>query len=718
MAVQQRSYDSSGNLLSKTVNTWGFQEITPGRNFVFLKRKDNFVFDGDGSGRRTAEEFFYEEAAQFGNLTKALQLGEVDFNTGEDLFGDERSVESSYVNNAADGNWLVGLPRETVVKDDTGSIVRKTWFYYDNNGNTIPPVKGLLTKKEDWAGDEPEAVNPVTLYTYDEIGNLLTTADPLGNETAITYDAAYNIFPVTVTNALNHQVHNEYYGVDGVALDSGDGYTGLWGQIKSTTDPNEQVGKRAYNVLGRLIATVSPLDSIEFPTQTTDTEFFSDYIKVTARRRINHGQVEMGEAVTFSDGLGRAIQAKSISGKAEEYIINGQVEYNSRGLPERQYLGYFTSNGLSVMDPLDSGKPHITLEYDSTGRAVKAINSDGSYSSTVYDDWRTVSINENGHKQESDFDAYGRLIEKREYLGADGRGAPTYPQTPFTLYAVTKYTYDSEGNLTMTQDAKGNVTTITYDNLGRKVSMDDPDMGEWFYKYDLNGNLIKQIDAKGQIINFTYDGLNRLVNKTDGGALNVNYAYDDPFMNHSKGRLNTAEYGLDETRFGYDSIGREIESIKKINSQSFGVRRNYDALNNLIDIQYPDQEKIFYKYNDAGQIERIGNDAGILNDQQSFNWNRQNFKERLESEMFLTNEFKAFMKISGSILQALNPFHVKEAYAETVELVTLEAKDMPVKTTGGACSGGWNIWSNGYIEGPVSFPDAAVYEFEIIARGS
>ncbi|MCK5180889.1 MAG: hypothetical protein KAR32_15255, partial [Candidatus Omnitrophica bacterium] len=76
------------------------------------------------------------------------------------------------------------------------------------------------------------------------------------------------------------------------------------------------------------------------------------------------------------------------------------------------------------------------------------------------------------------------------------------------------------------------------------------------------------------------------------------------------------------------------------------------------------------------------------------------------------------MKTSGSILQALNPFHVKEAYAETVDPVIWEAEDMPVKTTGGACSGGWNIWSEGYIEGSRSWPVTSVYEFEIIARGS
>ncbi len=59
----------------------------------------------------------------------------------------------------------------------------------------------------------------------------------------------------------------------------------------------------------------------------------------------------------------------------------------------------------------------------------------------------------------------------------------------------------------------------------------------------------------------------------------------------------------------------------------------------------------------------------------------------------------------------------KPAQAALQPLTTLEAENMPTKTTGGAVTGGWNIWSNGYIEQSVSFPTAATYEFQIFAKG-
>ena len=47
----------------------------------------------------------------------------------------------------------------------------------------------------------------------------------------------------------------------------------------------------------------------------------------------------------------------------------------------------------------------------------------------------------------------------------------------------------------------------------------------------------------------------------------------------------------------------------------------------------------------------------------------------------------------------------------------LEAENMPTKTTGGATSVGWNIWSNGYIEQTVTFPSAGAYTFDVVAAG-
>ncbi|MCP4709534.1 MAG: RHS repeat protein, partial [Planctomycetes bacterium] len=50
--------------------------------------------------------------------------------------------------------------------------------------------------------------------------------------------------------------------------------------------------------------------------------------------------------------------------------------------------------------------------------------------------------------------------------------------------ATTAYTYNATGELVRVEDAAGNVTRITYDRLGGKTAMNDPDMGHWVYSYE------------------------------------------------------------------------------------------------------------------------------------------------------------------------------------------------------------------------------------------
>jgi len=48
----------------------------------------------------------------------------------------------------------------------------------------------------------------------------------------------------------------------------------------------------------------------------------------------------------------------------------------------------------------------------------------------------------------------------------------------------------------------------------------------------------------------------------------------------------------------------------------------------------------------------------------------------------------------------------------------IEAEDMPIKTTGGSTTDGWNIWSNGYIADDVNFQTEGTYTFDVTAKGS
>ena len=612
--LEKSVYDYAGRLFSKAVNTWGVSDLGNGSSFVFLKEENNYIYNGDATGKRTQNKYFYDLSAPLGNMNKMIQMGEVDLSTGADVGSDRRTVEMEYVNNASGDNWIVGLPKHIVTKDAGDNIVRQSWLYYDGSAdlNTVP-TKGFLTKRKDWAGDGAGVVHPEAKYTYDAVGNLMSTQDANENISSVTYDSQWNLFPLTTKNARDHQVVNEYYGIAGVPVDNGSGLKGLWGQLKSTTDPNDQKGRRSYDIFGRTTFAVSPVDTISLPTSTSEYQVMPQYTKVKTRQRKNPGQPQMQEAVSFYDSLGRVLETKTPTENPGVYAVSGQTKYNTRGLPIKKYMPYLSNASMDTLDPVNTSQPYTTFIYDSMGRVFETWNPDGTHSNVVYNDDSVETIDENGHKQISRFDAYGRLIKKEEYKGADGRGAPEYPDSPYTLYAMTLYNYDSEGNLVSVTDAQGNTTTIHYDKLGQKTFMNDRDMGIWNYGYDANGNLKNQLDPKNQQLSFTYDVVNRLVTKTQGSRMNVNYSYDDALMNFSKGRLTKAQDAANSnTQFSYDELGREIKSVKKIDGVNYEVNRSYDDLNRLVSIQYPLNGELNYTYNDAGQIETASGTFGQI----------------------------------------------------------------------------------------------------------
>jgi len=213
-----------------------------------------------------------------------------------------------------------------------------------------------------------------------------------------------------------------------------------------------------------------------------------------------------------------------------------------------------------------------------------------------------VTTDENGHRQASYSDAYGRLITVEEL----NNGA-TY---------TTTYQYDPLNHLVQVTDHAGHLTRLTYDSLGRKLSMVDPDMGPWSYTYDAVDNLATQTDARGVVTTFTYDVLNRLKSKSytippgsgipnPGGVL---YQYDEVSYNNPfpKGKLTSLSDGVGASTFIYDNLGRLTQEIRVIGgSSSYTISRAYDLLGRLTSLKYPDQESALYTYNAQGGLETI-----------------------------------------------------------------------------------------------------------------
>jgi RHS repeat-associated protein len=538
----------------------------------------------------------------YGNLTLAYNRG--DFTGNNAITSDDTTTALTYAP-ADTTNWLIGFPtvqRTYAGLGVGGTKLSETLTYYDGASSCTTPAgsattvtKGHVTKVERWLNG---GTNPISGMEYNTYGGVTCTRDPKGNTTTLAYDPT-NTFPLTSTNALGHVTTTVYYGVNGVASD-----TGLYGQAKSVTDPNGKTTTTTYDTLGRKLTTTTPdglIQTIAYNYGGAYTVSTQHVQSTTSGGGLSANLVSK----TYFDGLGRTTKTEqpgAADGGANLKVLVTETQYDIRGLVTQTSLPYIQGSESAT------GRWR-TLTYDALGRLTKTTNPDNTSSTVCYNAWTTTSLDPKLHKKVQTKDALGRLVTVQEYTGT---GSAT-DCSGGTLYATTSYSYDLLGNLLGVTDAKGNVSSMTYDTLGRKLTMHDPDMGDWSYTYDANGNLLTQVDAKNQKLCFSYDALNRRTQKNYGtttvacGTNTVVYAYDDTVAaNNGKGRLKQVSDPAQSVTFQYDSRGRITQTAKTLDGSTYTTTSAYDGLGRMTSVSYPTSpiKTVTYTY-DGPQLKSV-----------------------------------------------------------------------------------------------------------------
>jgi YD repeat-containing protein len=124
-------------------------------------------------------------------------------------------------------------------------------------------------------------------------------------------------------------------------------------------------------------------------------------------------------------------------------------------------------NGANLA-PLDLVTAHqSSTEYDATLRAVKSINSDGTFARTEFEPLVTRAFDETTPIRLTAFqyamlrfaDGLGRLIQVNELVRLNDDGLPSGTLNAWT----TRYQYDLNGQLTRIIDSQNNVKELRYD---------------------------------------------------------------------------------------------------------------------------------------------------------------------------------------------------------------------------------------------------------------
>ncbi|GFE60790.1 toxin TcdB middle/N-terminal domain-containing protein [Geobacter sp. AOG2] len=552
---------SAGKPFALTASTWSDEFVSPVYKSS-LAAMDQYIYDGFANNPKQSRKE-YQNYDTYGNAGLEINYGDTS------VTGDETFTYREFVYNPS--LWIVDRLNHSYVSATVGgSKLRESWFYYDGSSALdTPPVIGNLTKEVHFLDELP---NPVTTYEYDGYGNRTKTTDAEEHVTRVAYDSLFNTFPENTWDAKGYLTVKAFNPANG--------------EVLQETDPNNFVTKSVFDTFQRKIKEIKPYDSETYPT--TFLQYFLDGPapkSIMVSKRETAGGSGTLDTIQFVDGFGSLIQTKSEFNNGLNRIAV-DVFYDEMGRVKNQSNPYLADNSLNYSTP-DTTKPTVSYTYDTMGRPTRVTNPDGTTVIRLFDHWIVAETDENGHDKSYVFDSGQRLKQVVEYSD----------DANFT----TNYLYSPLGELKQISDHLGNKTTINYDTLGRKIQMNDPDLGAWSYGYDRVGNLTSQTDNRGLTTRIQYDELNRKAYIDYPNSADIQYKYDREL----KGTLSQVNDGAGIAKYTYDQRLRKIQEDRTMDAFAWTTKWDYDSLDRVASQTYPDGQKVLFYYNNQGKLDNI-----------------------------------------------------------------------------------------------------------------
>ena len=327
------------------------------------------------------------------------------------------------------------------------------------------------------------------------------------------------------------------------------------------------------------------------------------------------------ETVTFVDGFGRAVQvkkdgvvtsaAKGNSAKDENVmIVSGRNVYDAFGRVAKAF--YPTTEGTgsksTFSKSFDNVSPTVTV-YDVLDRATSVILPDNSTTTTAYtvdngSHALVTTVTDALHNvQATHTNGSGKTVKSIQHSGPDGE-------------ITTTFEYDGIQRLVRVTDTEGNVTTSVYDMGDRRTEVSHPASGITSFTYDPLGNVLTKQTAnmaeEGKMITYTYD-YHRLtgISYPDHPENNVKYYYGGRNASHNRiGRLMMREDGTGAIEYFYGKMGEVTKTRRTLivpnqAIATYVTQWTYDSHNRLLEMIYPDEEKVTYSYNLGGLLEKV-----------------------------------------------------------------------------------------------------------------
>ena len=591
----------------RDVNLWSDRASA----FVPLRYTANLQYEGAANGVVTSEAWNEYYLNGYHGELKSYKYSDKG-SLGEDGNGKfDYATAIKYTDNAA--KHIFGLPIDVTVTGGDGSIYHHVTAKYNTNyANHITQITQQLNDGE-----------AVTDYKYDSYGNIIQKTLPANGKGQrmwykYRYEPEMNMYVERIDDAWGYrseQGNFDYrYGIAKEHRDLNNFYyetdVDNLGRITGVRGPNELATGVPYAI------------AFEYQPLATfgESGITAPAYAVTKHYDIQHPNDDL-ETVTFVDGFGRAVQvkkdgvvtsaSKGNSAKDENVmIVSGRNVYDAFGRVAKAF--YPTTEGTgsksTFSKSFDNVSPTVTV-YDVLDRATSVTLPDNSTTTTAYtvdnsSHTLVTTVTDALHNvQATHTNGSGKTLKTIQKSGPDGE-------------ITTSFEYDGIQRLVRVTDTEGNVTTSTYDMGDRRTEVNHPASGITNFTYDALGNVLTKQTAnlakEGKFITYDYD-YQRLtgINYPDHPENNVKYYYGGRNASQNRiGRLMLREDGTGAIEYFYGKMGevtktRRTMIVPNQAIATYVTQWTYDSHNRLLEMIYPDEEKITYSYNLGGQLEKV-----------------------------------------------------------------------------------------------------------------
>ena len=607
----QRTYDTNVSphvlLSEKVIHYKGIARL-PTMKRLTEHRKLNGVV----RTRETIQRFEYNE---YGQLIRALSpLAQGDWGLEEhitefaydDRFGLllSRTSRPDAQTTVVERNVLC-VSRRNLVRSyvyENGVLMSRTEFVYDGLGNLhvkrqFPDVQNnavsTVTRFIHYRDVMPRSIDSWGIrdalgelawgngiveqrFEYDSMWRVVRATDAEGYTTEWEYDAIGRITRIDFPNGgfvtyvyddqANKVTHRTILGAVYVYR-----YDGFGNLRTVTAQCGTVILTNEYDTQMRLISTRNArwVASSQWVRYTYDK-----FGRVTATEHLCPAKTvlhrETVQYFDINDNYGNARIVTTIYGDVHSPSIESFVVYDR--------FGRRISEGVT-------GGRIVNFEYDNSGRVIReqSLGVDNRFSYNVFG--MTAVTNIEGNTSRTRYDALGRVVATSDFMGNytqfvyDALGRLIEQRVPFerigdvTYYAITRYAYDRNGNVTRTstlisRPGEAELRWSQIDNIFRYGMLISTNAGgvNTTYTYDLAGNVLTK-SVGGAVTRFVYNDRGQLASVTDAMWKYETFTYDlNGFV------LTRTDRNGTRFEMSYDHMGRLVREEARKNGVVEGFR--------------------------------------------------------------------------------------------------------------------------------------------------